>query len=633
MFSGYIPVKNGNLFYVFVPSENRNDPVVLWLNGGPGCTSMFGLLQENGPVRLQTQGTLTDNPYGWNTAAHMLFIDNPIGVGYSYTDTSLLNAPSTAMASAQDLLIALQQFLGSPNYFAEYQNNDLFAFGESYGGKYVIALAQAILDAQLYSKNNTNQQRINLKGIAIGNGWVSPDLQQRVYGSLGYSCGFLNYRNLVSINGQDKQCHALIEQDKYYDADRKDCMPLWLKTIRSGGGFNAYDYRVLGRYPFMTEMDNYMLDTQVMQALGVPLNRKPIGGTCNTQLFNQFLVEFQMDYTFLLPNLLKQMPVLVYNGQFDIRCSVMGTDEWLRVLKWDGRTGFNSLQHSVYYVNNVTSGIFRTHKNLTQVIIYGAGHMVPYDQPLSSLDMMIRFTRGLSFCSAMNTMEGQAPPFSCFKATCPNQCGGSMSHGNCNQVTGLCNCAPGYSGEDCSTGAFELDFGSTALNAAQSYIYGRSYHVYYLTLRNMPPLYTFKASLQKSSALGKAHIFLSLGNQFIAPNDSFVDILRSQYPYGNTEDVQSKLLEATTDRYSGNLATVVVYNNVDTDLTYSLSLWAEVPGTPVDAALVVSTVLFSGLSAVSIVLLVAALVQYILNSRLHARAGQAVTHVGETVSS
>jgi vitellogenic carboxypeptidase-like protein len=98
---------------------------------------------------------------------------------------------------------------------------------------------------------------------------------------------------------------------------------------------------------------------------------------CSSTLFDRFLVEFQKNYVNLVPHLLKKYKVLVYNGQFDIRCSVLGTNEWVRLLEWDGKSTFNYMDHEQYKIGNTTRGLFKSHKNLLQSIIYGAGHLAP----------------------------------------------------------------------------------------------------------------------------------------------------------------------------------------------------------------------------------------------------------------
>jgi carboxypeptidase C (cathepsin A) len=84
--------------------------------------------------------------------------------------------------------------------------------------------------------------------------------------------------------------------------------------------------------------------------------------------------------------------VLVYNGQFDLRCGAMGTSEWMRLMLWSGRAGFNYADQQVFVDSqNKTVGVFKGYKNLTQLIVYNSGHMVPHDQGPASLEMLRRF--------------------------------------------------------------------------------------------------------------------------------------------------------------------------------------------------------------------------------------------------
>jgi serine carboxypeptidase-like clade 1 len=163
-YSGYLNVnKTSFLHYWFVESENNpaTDPVVLWLNGGPGCSSLDGFFYELGPFEPTLDGGLSLRPYRWNRFANMLFIEAPVGVGFSYSST--LNYNNTDDTTAIQNMWAVEKFFEG---FPEYKSNSFYITGESYAGIYIPTLAEAILqavDAGTYSG-------ATLKGIAVGNG-------------------------------------------------------------------------------------------------------------------------------------------------------------------------------------------------------------------------------------------------------------------------------------------------------------------------------------------------------------------------------------------------------------------------------------------------------------------------------
>ncbi|KAM5565635.1 serine carboxypeptidase 1-like [Rosa sericea] len=171
-YAGYISVdrKAGReLFYYFVesPHNSSTKPLVLWLNGGPGCSSFgYGAMEELGPFRVINDGkTLFPNDYAWNNVANILFLESPAGVGFSYSNTK------SDYENVGDKRTALDSYTFLVNWlerFPQYKTRDFFIAGESYAGHYVPQLAYTIV-----TKNQvTNQTKINLKGIAIGNAWI-----------------------------------------------------------------------------------------------------------------------------------------------------------------------------------------------------------------------------------------------------------------------------------------------------------------------------------------------------------------------------------------------------------------------------------------------------------------------------
>jgi vitellogenic carboxypeptidase-like protein len=153
---------------------------VLWLQGGPGSSSMFSVFFENGPYVIDKDMRVSFNNYSWIQEFSMLYIDNPIGSGFSFTNDK--NGFSRDQENiADNLYEALQQFF---TIFDDYRKNDFYITGESYAGKYIPAIGY-----KLHSKKNNSN--INFKGIAIGNGWIDP-INMLDYGSFLKSIGLID---------------------------------------------------------------------------------------------------------------------------------------------------------------------------------------------------------------------------------------------------------------------------------------------------------------------------------------------------------------------------------------------------------------------------------------------------------
>ena len=168
MFSGYLEINNTKkaLHYVFAESQNnpQTDPLLVWFNGGPGCSSLLGFLQEHGPYVMEDEDNFFHyNNYSWNKEANIVYIESPAGVGYSVcNDTKECNF--TDENSSEDNLVALYNFMVK---FPEFANHDLYLSGESYAGIYVPYLAWQVY---LWNINPDNEFKFNLKGIMVGNG-------------------------------------------------------------------------------------------------------------------------------------------------------------------------------------------------------------------------------------------------------------------------------------------------------------------------------------------------------------------------------------------------------------------------------------------------------------------------------
>ncbi|KAJ3558811.1 hypothetical protein NP233_g11424 [Leucocoprinus birnbaumii] len=152
-------------------SDPDNAPLALWFNGGPGSSSMIGLLQELGPCRITNDSkSVTLNPYSWNNEANLLFIDQPVGVGFSHGDTRV----GTSQAAAADVWSFMQIFLADSR-FSKYKANNLAIWTESYGGHYGPTFAAHFLAQNAaIDKGTVSGTKLNLKVLGVGDGLTDP---------------------------------------------------------------------------------------------------------------------------------------------------------------------------------------------------------------------------------------------------------------------------------------------------------------------------------------------------------------------------------------------------------------------------------------------------------------------------
>jgi len=189
-FSGYLDGTDGcdtdvngeycKLHYWLALAEEdpMQAPTVLWLNGGPGSSSILGFLQENGPVMMNASGLLMDNPWSWTKAANLLALEAPVGVGYSYCANQVKGelCQNTDKFTASTSRAALVDFF--TNKFPELAGGNFFITGESYAGVYIPTLSKELLDHASDS--------VNLVGIAVGDPCTDNDAQKDSMDSLWY---------------------------------------------------------------------------------------------------------------------------------------------------------------------------------------------------------------------------------------------------------------------------------------------------------------------------------------------------------------------------------------------------------------------------------------------------------------
>ncbi|CAG8515833.1 4897_t:CDS:2 [Acaulospora colombiana] len=200
-----------------------SSPLTLWLNGGPGCSSMDGLFEEIGPCYTNNDGSNTlTNSNSWISISNLLFVDQPVGTGFSYT-TGNYTVGSTEQSTA-DLYTFLQLFF---QRFPEYSKLDFHVFGESYAGHYIPAIAKKIVDNNALINSNKSQGiTINLKSIGMGNAidgqLLSNSQIQEMRGELASCEGALTLCNQTNSTSDCSNAETIcLNYESYFDATGK----------------------------------------------------------------------------------------------------------------------------------------------------------------------------------------------------------------------------------------------------------------------------------------------------------------------------------------------------------------------------------------------------------------------------
>ncbi|KAI7857458.1 Alpha/Beta hydrolase protein [Circinella umbellata] len=407
--SGYLDVEQDkHFFFWFFESRNKpeTDPLVLWLNGGPGCSSLTGLFMELGPCTVNDAGDDTYiNDYSWNNNASVIFLDQPLNVGYSYGN----GGASNTVAAAKDVYAFLQLFFKE---FSEYSALDFHIAGESYAGHYIPAIGGelnrnnkgsfASAQIQEYASTLSN---INLKSLLIGNGLTDPLIQYKYYAKMACENSYgpvLSQSTCDAMERQYPACATLIE-NCYKSQSVWQCLPAAMKCNKDQiqpyqqTGLNPYDVREKCKggdlcYEILGSVQKYLNREEVKDAVGAQIREYE---SCNMQINFRFNMagDWMRPYVNELPPLLEDgIRVLIYAGDADYICNWMGNKAWTVELPWSGGKEFADAEDTEW-ISKITgekAGELRKTDDgqFAFLRVFGAGHMVPYDQPEHGLDML-----------------------------------------------------------------------------------------------------------------------------------------------------------------------------------------------------------------------------------------------------
>lgn len=402
--------KDDHYFYWFVESrsEPSKDPLVLWLTGGPGCSSMMALLAENGPCHVQPDLSTKINPYSWNKQANVIWLDQPTGVGFSYGPDSDFDSSEDNVG--ENIYWFLQEFLAKHPDLAD---RSFFITGESYGGHYVPAAASYIIkeNANRRTLTKSNRLHINLAGIAIGNGLTNPAVQYQHSVEMAfntYNVTLLDDEGIEAMRLAQPVCHELIEACESDSKLCEDAMDFCYGNLEGPyliAGRNPYDIRqacaeedVMKCFNF-DHIDEYLNSDAVLAQLGIDTKHsKPwreCDGSVGLRFSNDQMLSFADDVALALH---AGVRVLVYAGDADLMCNWIGNEAWTLELEWDGQPQFQNADNRVFVTSEVAdAGRVRSFENFAFIRVFNSGHMVPMDQPAVAFDMINAFFQDKAF--------------------------------------------------------------------------------------------------------------------------------------------------------------------------------------------------------------------------------------------
>ncbi|KAI8897204.1 Alpha/Beta hydrolase protein [Globomyces pollinis-pini] len=413
--TGYLDVDDEKHFFFWFfesKSKPKTDPLVLWLNGGPGCSSLTGLLMEHGPCRPTAGGADTvPDPSSWNTDANIIYLDQPVNVGFSYSEGS---SPTNSDDVGVDVHAFLQVFVQA---YPKYAALPFHVTGESYAGHYIPAIAKVILDANSLMKNDKTPKLlsdegigfINLTSIAIGNGLTDPLTQYEYYPDMACDTKYgpiLPEETCDEMRGKYNTCKSLISACYQYKTPFT-CVPgsfycnsAMIQPFQSTG-LNIYDIRKKCDpsnplcYDILNDIEAYLNRADVQEELGVDVQYEG----CKRNINMNFLLagDWMHPYVEYVPYILESgVKVLIYAGDADFICNHIGNKAWVLALEWEGQEAFNAAE-DWKWTSKITkreAGEFRMAGNLAYLRVYEAGHMVPYDQPEHSLEFFSMWIHG-----------------------------------------------------------------------------------------------------------------------------------------------------------------------------------------------------------------------------------------------
>jgi vitellogenic carboxypeptidase-like protein len=464
MYSGFVPIdKTGHsqVFYWLIKSPENADhrPLIIWLNGGPGSSSMIGLFNEIGPLRYKNSGLILDEEDSWTSVANVLFVDQPVGTGYSFARHSD-SIPKTQKEVSIQFLAFLQEFT---KLHPEHSESDIYLMGENYAGKYIPNIAKEYKQQAI-----SHQLKMKLKKIAIGNGLFDAKYQRSARKDLIKGLNILSeFEDESQYDYLMRNCEVALskkDESKLKHANQQ-CLETMEFISNIAGDVYKYDVRKSANFEkeVFKGLHEYLNKEDVVSEIHVkektikPTGKYWSGG--NETVADRLAFDYNMENSLAeLENLLSDgVGVVIYAGQFDLIDGPQGIERALREMSWSKSEEFKKAPRELWKEkagnDTITLGYIKQYKNLQFITMRNAGHFTSKDRMQSSLKLLQHIFSGEDKISC--------PDDTCKlwekKCSAMNHCN---NNGKCDETTGgKCECNSDFYGPDCSIKPEKLNSG------------------------------------------------------------------------------------------------------------------------------------------------------------------------------